>query len=160
MDRSDLEFHTDAGNFYARVRAIIISDDDLLMVRHPKGYYYPVGGRIHQNETSFDAVIREVHEDTGLTLEPDRIGFIHENLYKKNGINHHEIVIYFYMIVPPDIRERLLSGANDADLVWLPIAELGDQKNLYPTFFKTRLSNPVDHPVHLFTLENWHGGID
>ena len=158
MDRFDLAFHTDAGAFYARVRAIILSGDELLMVRHRKGYFYPVGGKIHQNETSFDAVIREVYEETGITMEPERIGFIHENLYKKGDVPHHEIVIYFYMHTPENLREKLLAGVERDELVWLPLSQISDMKNLFPTFFKTRLLAPVDHPVHLFTWENWQSG--
>ena len=160
MDHNDLQFTTDEGIFSVRVRAIIISDGELLMIRQKKGYYYPVGGRIHQNETSLDAVVREVYEDTGLTMEPERIGFIHENLYSKNGVAHHEIGIYFYMHAPKDIREKLLTGAAGNDLAWLPVTELSNHKNLYPTFFKTRLLNPVDHLEHLFTWENWRPDLD
>lgn len=160
MDRFDLSFHTDAGAFHVRVRAIIIVEGELLMVRHRKGYFYPLGGTIHQNETSFDAIIREVYEQTGITMEPERIGFIHENLYTKGDVPHHEVVIYFYMHAWDNIRDKLLASVNGDELVWLPVAELSDHKNLFPTFFKTRLLEPVEHPVHLFTLENWRGADD
>lgn len=35
-------------------------------------YVYSVGGRVKYNETTAEAVVREVQEETGITLVPDR----------------------------------------------------------------------------------------
>lgn len=42
---------------------------------------YSVGGHIQFGETAEEAVAREVFEETGVKLEIDHLGFIHENFF-------------------------------------------------------------------------------
>ncbi|MDF2557691.1 MAG: hydrolase [Bacillales bacterium] len=49
-------------------------------------YYYSVGGGVHMGETSEDAIIREVYEETGIKYEIDRLAFIHENFFTENNV--------------------------------------------------------------------------
>ena len=66
-----------------RVGAIILRDGKLLMVGNnirPQ-YLYSVGGRIKFGETAEEAVVREVFEETGIKMEIDRLGFVHENYF-------------------------------------------------------------------------------
>ena len=42
-------------------------------------YLYSVGGRIRFGETAEEAVRWEVYEETGVRMEIDRLGFVHEN---------------------------------------------------------------------------------
>ena len=65
-----------------RVGAIILKDGKLLMARERRDpYLYSVGGRIQFGETAEEAVVREVEEETGVRLEIDRLGFVHENYF-------------------------------------------------------------------------------
>lgn len=155
MDRADLTFRNDGGDFSLRVRAIILDGGRLLMVRHPMGYYYPVGGRVHMGESSVDALLREVLEETGVAMEIDRLGFLHENFFfdEKRGANHHEIALYYYMRPLPGLSARRLCGSSGDALCWLPLDALAPER-LYPTFFKTRLTEPSDRLEHIFTWEN------
>ena len=82
MEQMDLTFKTEQGRFNYRVGAIIIQNGKLLMVKNKiLPYYYTVGGRVKMNETSEEAVLREVFEETGVHFEIDRLGFIHENFF-------------------------------------------------------------------------------
>ena len=155
MDRADLTFRNDGGDFSLRVRAIILDGGRLLMVRQPLGYYYPVGGRVHLGESSVDALLREVLEETGVAMEIDRLGFLHENFFfdEKRGANHHEIALYYYMRPLPGLSARRLCGSSGDALCWLPLDALAPER-LYPTFFKTRLTEPSDRLEHIFTWEN------
>ena len=155
MVQPDLSFQTGGSAFSLRVRAIILDGDHLLMVRHPGGYYYPVGGRVHMGESSVDAVLREVLEETGVAMEIDRIGFLHENFFfdEKRGMHHHELALYYYMKPLPALSEKRLSGSSGDTLCWLPLEALAGE-HLYPTFFKTRLLEPSDRLEHLFTRED------
>ena len=57
-----------------RVGAIIQKDGRILMVgnRNRPDYLYSVGGRIRFGETAEEAVVREVWEETGVSMEIDR----------------------------------------------------------------------------------------
>jgi len=155
MDRLDLTFSTEKDAFSLRVRAIIIDEGKLLMVKHPTGYYFPIGGRVQLHESSFDAVLREVKEETGIGMEIDRIGYLHENFFwdDKRSIRHHEVAVYYYMKPVRDLKSRELRSSEGDELCWLPLNELSD-KRLYPTFFKTRLQQPSPHLEHIFTWED------
>ena len=58
---TDLTFRTRCGTFNYRVGAVIIHDGRLLLMKNEEEpYYYTVGGRVRFNETTEEAVIREV----------------------------------------------------------------------------------------------------
>lgn len=155
MGQLDLSFRTSGGAFSLRVRAIILDGDRLLMVKHPNGYYYPIGGRVHMGESSVDAVLRQVQEETGVAMEIDRIGFLHENFFfdEKRGMHHHEVALYYYMKPLPALSGRRLSSSSGDTLCWLTLDALAGER-LFPTFFKTRLQQPTDRLEHIFTWED------
>lgn len=64
------------------VRAIIIEGDKLLVMHRNKSgsqYYTLVGGRVHDNETLEQALVREVLEETGMTVTAARQVFFEEH---------------------------------------------------------------------------------
>lgn len=51
------------------ISAFIVNSDKILLIHHKKlNKWLPVGGHIEINETPDDAFIREVNEETGLTV--------------------------------------------------------------------------------------------
>lgn len=141
-----------------RVGAIIVKDGKVLMCGNPDiDYYYSVGGRIKFGETAEQAVVREVFEETGITLEVDRLGFIHENYYDgsvfKQNKPVYEIAFYFYMKVPDDF-DPTASGVTESGheefLQWIPI---GSNVKAFPDFFKTELKNPERGVKHFVTKD-------
>lgn len=152
----DTQLDGEPCRFALRVRAIIISDGKILMNYNPKtGLYTSVGGRVHLNEISAEACLREVLEDTGIDMEIDRLGYVHENFYvsKVDGIQTHEIALFYYMKEVPGLWQKELRSPSGENLVWLELDKLSDYK-VHPTFFKKRLLNPSDNIEHLFTLES------
>lgn len=95
--KHDLCVKMEDGILNIRVGAIIMKDDKFLMVENDRfDHMYSVGGRIKFGETAEEAVVREVFEETGIKMEIDRLGFIHENYFpgdslKKQGNIVHEI---------------------------------------------------------------------
>ena len=151
----DLTFSTPGGRFNYRVGAIIIHDKKILLMRNPEApYLYSVGGRVNYNETTQEAVIREVFEETGLTLEVDRPVFFHEQFFDEEvtGEHFHEVAVYYLM---KDIDD--LSGLDCAsvtergvseELVWIPLDEL-EQHNIVPVSIAKELCHLPRHLTHI-----------
>ena len=142
-----------------RVGAIIIKDGKLLMVGNERAdYLYSVGGRIKMGETAEDAVVREVFEETGVKLEVDRLGFVHENFFYGDAPSNlgkliYEISFFFFMKVPENFKPLSCD-----------FTEFGERENLrwispdegityYPEFFRTELKKPFEGVKHIITDE-------
>lgn len=141
-----------------RAGAIIMKNGKLLMVGNNKSYLYSVGGRIKFGETAEEAVVREVFEETGVKMESDRLGFVHENYFygdMPSNLNKliYEISFFFYMKVPDDfapVSESFMEGSSKERLVWV---SLDDEIKMYPEFFRTELRNPTDTVKHFVNDE-------
>lgn len=63
-----------ADNHFAAVGAIVLKDGKALLVRHTyggaKGKLLNPGGMLREGELPYDAVVREVWEETGVTVNP------------------------------------------------------------------------------------------
>lgn len=155
----DLCIKMDEGILNIRVGAIIIKDDKFLMVENDRfDHMYSVGGRIKFGETAEEAVVREVYEETGVKMEIDRLGFIHENFFpgdslgKKDNIVH-EISLFFYMKVPEGFEpvcNSFTEDGNKEQLVWITA---DCPKKYYPEFFKTELANRSVSVKHFVTRD-------
>ena len=154
MDR-DMTVPCEEGIINIRVGAIIMKNGKLLMVGndvHPE-YLYSVGGRIKFGETSEEAIVREVIEETGVKLEIDRLGFIHENYFygdaeSNRGKLIYEVSYFYYMKVPEDFEPVCMSmtdGGHEEFLRWI---DLDDPIKYYPEFFRSELLHPVDVVKH------------
>lgn len=78
-----------------RVGAIIIKDGKFLMVENDRfDHMYSVGGRLKFGETTEEAVVREVYEETGVKMEIDRLGFIHENFFPGDSLAKRGNVVH------------------------------------------------------------------
>lgn len=159
---SDLCLGCDNGLVNIRVGAIIIKDNKVLMVGNDKvDYLYSVGGRIKFGETTEEAVIREVFEETGVKMQVDRLGFVHENLFCgdgifKNGKLVYELSYFFYMKVPNDFCIQSQSFTEDnvkERLHWISLDEIENYPKLYPEFFRAELKNPSNSVKYFLTDE-------
>lgn len=81
-----------------RAAALIIRNNKLLVAKSMDyDCYYTVSGGIEINETSEDAVIREVYEETGSSLEIEKLAFIQERFLEVNKQQYHEIAFLYLM---------------------------------------------------------------
>ena len=157
--KQDMCLPCEDGILNIRVGAIIQKDGKLLMVGNDRSdYLYSVGGRIKFGETAEEAILREVWEETGVKLEIDRLGFVHENyFYGDSPSNLHkliyEISFFFYMKVPEDFAPVSLSFTEDHSKEFLRWVSPYEDIKLYPTFFKTELNATTQEVKHFLTDE-------
>ena len=156
----DCTFKTNEGNFNFRVAAIITNGTKVLMANNPvdKSCCYSLGGRVRLNETLEEAVLREVYEETGINVEIDRMGFIHENFFTSfEGEHYHEISVFFY-IKPNDKILNIKNGHLTDDgpdgeyLEWIDLNSVQDKK-VFPEFYFSELKNRTDQIKHIVTFE-------
>ena len=152
---SDLTLPVDGGYLNVRVGAIILKDGRFLMVgNHYHPYDYSVGGRVRFGETTEQAVLREVEEETGCRLEIDRLGFVEENYFyadvpSKMGKLIYEISFYYYMITPPDFEPVCKSVTEDGVQEFLEWVAPDEPRTVYPEFFRTELDITDKSVKHL-----------
>ena len=148
--------------FRLRSAAIIIENGCVLFAGNDRDdYYYSVGGAIHHGETSEQAVLREVYEETGVKYEIDRLAFIHENFFKGEENDAlfqkscHELTFY-YLMKPKGITEfestGVCTGGVKEKMFWLPIDKLSEYK-AFPTFLARELPVSGDKIHHIVTHE-------
>jgi ADP-ribose pyrophosphatase len=156
MEKLDFQVDTIHGGFSYRVAALIINNNKLLVAKHiDYPCYYTVGGRVKLNETSVEAVVREVLEETGFTFEIDKLAFVQERFFKYCGKSHHEIVFFYLMKYTDGIN--ILDGTytdqgEKETLHWLPIGEL-ERIDIVPNFLKTNVTKINENIIHIISKE-------
>ena len=116
-------------NFAVTVRAIIIDQGQLFMVKHdPKFDYYALaGGKLEIGETLEAAMARELMEETGIKAQVGHPLIVNEWVSPTN----HRIEFFFWIRNAADFRH--------ADPAKAKVTTLGEEKKVN-TFF--RLQNP------------------
>ncbi|MDE6411391.1 MAG: NUDIX domain-containing protein [Clostridia bacterium] len=153
----DMTAACENGLLNVRVGAIILQNGKFLMVGNERNdYLYSVGGRVKFGETAEEAIVREVLEETGVKMEIDRLGFIHENYFygdspAKLGKLIYEISFFFYMKLPPDFSLKSGSFTEDDSKEYLKWVSPDDPQTIYPEFFRTELKNPQPYVKHFVT---------
>lgn len=113
------------------VRAVIVKDNKLLMVRTNRGDFKFPGGGIKRLETHEEALIREVKEETGYVIDKikDKIGLIthrNPNQFDKSGI--FQMISHYYLCtVYDEVSEQHLDkyeAEQDFKPVWLELDKL------------------------------------
>jgi len=100
------------------VGAVVVQNGRVLLVRRGsqplKGRWTLPGGMLEVGEALTAGVIREVHEETGLDVEPIELVELLDRIHRENGRVRYHYVIADYLCRVVDGRLR---AASDADAV-------------------------------------------
>lgn len=155
----DMTVPLENGLISIRVGAVIIQNGKFLMVGNERAdYLYSVGGRIKFGETAEEAIVREVLEETGVKMEIEQLGFVHENYFYGDspanlGKLIYEISFFFYMKVPDDFTPACNSFTEDDSKEHLKWVSANETITVYPEFFKKELQHPTNTVKHFVTDE-------
>jgi ADP-ribose pyrophosphatase YjhB (NUDIX family) len=109
-------------------RAIIFDGRKMLVMyrnKHGSEYYTLVGGRVNEGESTEQALVREIYEETGLTITGARLVFTEEHAPPYN-----DQFIYLCSVAPHDSvkiheasEEGLMNriGANTHEPIWVDV---------------------------------------
>ncbi|MDO5131931.1 MAG: NUDIX domain-containing protein [Eubacteriales bacterium] len=155
----DLTFRFDTGTFNYRVGAVILHEGRILLMKNAEDpYLYTVGGRVRLHETTEEAVLREVKEETGISLRIDRFLFFQEQFFigEVTGEQIHELGVYYLMEDSADLarltcRSVTMRGVPE-ELVWIPLEEIG-RHYIVPESIAARLADLPPHPEHIIEID-------
>lgn len=156
----DTTFKTSEGIFTYRVDALILSGTKILMA-HDKHYnqFYTIGGRVQLGETSKQAMLREIFEETGIKADIDRLAFVHEGFFAINGTPHHEIALC-YLIKSFDYGKidysAIKCDGEQQEILWIDLAdkEWRRDKEIYPLWLPEKALNIPKEITHIVTIED------
>jgi 8-oxo-dGTP diphosphatase len=109
------------------VGALILRRNSILLVqrgREPlKGYWSLPGGLIETGERIEAALIREVKEETGLVVRPQKLFEIFERIMlDKKGRPEYHYILHDYLCTV--VGGELLAGDDAGHAAWVPRAKL------------------------------------
>lgn len=133
-----------------RVGAVLLRDQQILMAESSSecgSVVYSLGGAVMFNETSEEALLREVKEETDLDIRVLRLLFVHENFFyqKELGGYNHEVCLY-YLVEPlcEENLDQMIKEQPQEHIRWIKIDDL-EKEHAYPSFFYEKLSHLEDH---------------
>lgn len=145
----DIEIKTNDKKFKYRVNGIIIHNNKLLTLKMKNNISYCLpGGHVELGESSQNAILREMLEETQTEVSINTLFSIVENFYTdKNNLKTHELS--FYYIVEPRNFDKIKFNnysANELDkgiekqhnFEWLDISSLANV-DFRPSFIKNKL---------------------
>ena len=133
------DFRTKVGNtvFGVRATALIIQNRKLLVTKD-KGKYYTIGGAIQINESTEDAVVREVREELGVKAQAGQLAFVVENRFEQDGVSYHNIEFHYLVDLLEDAPLTMQEDAKQLPCRWIALDDL-QTVDLKPAFLKTAI---------------------
>ena len=133
------DFRTTVGDTVFGVRAVaLILQNGKLLVTKDKGKYYTIGGAIQVNESTEDAVVREVKEELGVKAQAGQPAFVVENRFEQDGVSYHNIEFHYLVDLLEEAPLTMQEDEKMQPCEWIDLDRL-EGINLVPAFLKTAL---------------------
>ena len=113
------------------------------------GWNFP-GGHVEQGEFVTPSVVREIREETGLTIENPKLCGIKEFQKEQDG---KRFIVFLY------VASRFsgeLRASDEGDVFWYPLSELKRSKKLADGFSEMLPVFTSDEISEVFYTNNWN----
>lgn len=156
-----IKVKTDNYNFKFRVSGLIINENKILMVDMDKsGFLCLPGGYVELGETTEEAIIREIKEETLVDFSILKyLGVVENYFINKYSKKIHEISVYYLLQFNNNISKEdfsLIENDNgyiiNHDFKWIEIDEI-EKYDIRPNFLKKLLLNNNLEFNHLIFCE-------
>jgi len=131
---------------FIRVKAMLIAPNDDLTSHavtlnpptkeNPGGYHRLIGGGVDLGESHHDAIVREVDEELGATIQDLAFLGTVENIFRIDGVLGHEIVfVYAGRLEPRPAATGATLTESDGSIMpvaWRPFDDASEPVPLYP----------------------------
>jgi len=90
----------DINRVVRRAKILIINSNDEILFAHSNNNYFFVGGRVEENETFEEGIVRETKEETGIDLPLEKrepffnITYMNKD-YPSDGVNTKSVANYY-----------------------------------------------------------------
>lgn len=121
-----------------RATALIVNNRRLLVTRDNRGVYYTIGGGVAVNETSSNALRREVKEEIGGDIKSSQLAFIVENFFTQNDENFHNVEFHYLVELENIPQMNMSENGTIQQCEWVAFDHLADM-DLRPSFLKDKL---------------------
>lgn len=139
-----------SSRFKFRVNGVLIENNKVLTVEMFKdGKLCCPGGHVMLEEDTVTAMKREFLEETGITVDIDRLLAVVENFFKVGKEKYHELSFY-YILKANNIEDSKKQNFNlvendkgklvDMEYRWIALEDIGEY-NFQPTVIKEKLKN-------------------
>jgi ADP-ribose pyrophosphatase YjhB (NUDIX family) len=152
---TDISFDLDDQRINLRVAAVVSRSDDVLLCRvQDEDWWFLPGGRIKTNETSLEALDRELTEEIGNDFRVIRPLVCSENFFDLDGRAFHEICTFYEVewTGGPVQHQQEVQGVVEVRR-WMSRHELVDV-DLRPSFIKEHISKPRPSLALVINREN------
>ena len=140
-----------------RAAGIALKGNQVLVYQNAGSHYWSLpGGRVERYETSSEALMREVLEETGVEVVVGRLVWVVEQFYEYFGKPIHELAMYYLISLPSDsglYRNAITEGfEKDRPLTfqWHDLDAPGGI-TLFPSFL-TRSLRAIPESIEHFVI--------
>jgi ADP-ribose pyrophosphatase YjhB (NUDIX family) len=141
------------------VGAVVVHEDRVLLVRRGteplKGHWSLPGGLLEVGESLADGVVREVREETGLTVEPVELVELLDRIHRDGERVRYHYVIADYLC---RVVGGVLQAASDADAVrWVERVEWNSDSALVLDPVTVRVIEAGWQRTRILQAKGWEG---
>ena len=157
--KKDIQYKTDDGYFNCRVVGVCVKNNKVFLSKLKEDEYWTfIGGKSEFGEATDEAIIREYKEETGATLQINRLLSVIENFFEMDNSNWHQL-IFFYLLNDDNNELEDFDGykeVNDnsnAIYQWINLKQI-DSLNIKPNCAQQILKEFPQNIVHYINRDN------
>ena len=147
----DIRIIVDGIKLNVRAGIMLIKDNKILLHKNDnKDNYCLPGGGVHFLESSEEAIIREIKEETGLDIKVDECVSTIENLFEHDGIKFHEIYFIYKGTFVDDIDTNKIIENIEGKPIKYGFVDIDkiDDYYILPVVTKDIIKNKTSHIIN------------